>query len=71
MNLDAIEHELLNLPRTELTKLAHELLEARAPEQLDEAWLAEIERRAKELDAGLATLIPAEEVMRKAQALLK
>jgi putative addiction module component (TIGR02574 family) len=71
MDLETIEQELLNLPLTERAKLAHELLDSQTPNQLDEAWLAEVERRASELDAGLATCIPAEEVMRKARALLK
>lgn len=71
MDLEKIEQELLNLPLTERTKLAHEMLDTKAPTQLYEVWLTEVERRAKELDAGFATCVPADEVMRKAHTLLK
>ncbi|MDI1279757.1 addiction module protein, partial [Methylobacter sp.] len=36
-----------------------------------EAWLNKAERRAAEIDQGLVQLIPAEEVSRKARALLR
>jgi hypothetical protein len=39
--------------------------------EIEEAWLDEAERRAVEIDQGLVQLIPAEEVSRKARALLK
>ena len=74
MDRETIEREALNLPSEDRAKLAHELLESLdglSPKQLDEAWLDESERRLKEIDAGAVALIPAEDVLRKARALLR
>lgn len=74
MDLQSIEREALGLAPAHRAKLAHELLEsldALSPQEIDELWLDEAERRLKELDAGHVQLVPAEEVYRKAQALLK
>lgn len=74
MDPQTIEREALGLTPANRAKLAHELLEsldALSPEEIDELWLDEAERRLKELDAGCVQLVPAEEVYRKAQALLK
>lgn len=74
MDLQSIEREALGLAPTHRAKLAHELLESLdtlSPREIDELWLDEAERRLKELDTGNVQLIPAEEVYRKAQALLK
>jgi putative addiction module component (TIGR02574 family) len=74
MNLQPIEREALGLAPAHRAKLAHELLEsldALSPEEMDELWLDESERRLQELDAGHVQLVPAEEVYRKAQAFLK
>jgi putative addiction module component (TIGR02574 family) len=69
-----IEREALGLTPANRARLAHELLESLdtlSPEEIDELWLDEAERRLKELDAGHVQLVPAKEVYRKAQALLK
>lgn len=74
MDPQIIEREALGLTPARRAKLAHELLEsldALSPEEIDELWLDEAERRLKELDDGHVQLVPAEEVYRKAQALLK
>jgi len=74
MNIETLERKALNLPPAERAKLAHELLEsldALSPAELGVLWLDEAERRLKELDAGHIQLAPGDEVMRKAQALLK
>lgn len=74
MDPTAIEREALHLPVLDRAKLAHKLLlsleEMPAPE-IEQAWLDEAERRAAEIDQGLVQLIPAEEVSRKARALLR
>lgn len=73
MDTTAIETEALHLPVTERAKLAHKLLlslEAMSESEIEQTWLDEAERRAKEIDQGLVQLIPAEEVSRKARALL-
>ena len=55
-------------------KLARELLEsldALPAEALDQMWLDEAGRRAMQIDSGDVQLISAEEVDRKARALLR
>lgn len=74
MDLQRIEREALGLAPAHRAKLAHELLESLdtlSPKEIDELWLDEAERRLKALDAGQVQLVPAEEVYRKAQALLR
>ncbi|MBI5039725.1 MAG: hypothetical protein HZB57_00470 [Gammaproteobacteria bacterium] len=39
--------------------------------QIEEEWLVEAQRRARELDAGIVQPIQADEVRRKARALLE
>ena len=66
--VEKLEAELLELPVKERARLAHRLIEsldAEADEDAEEiarAWEQEILRRAAELDAGTAELIPAEQV---------
>jgi len=74
MNLKQIEDEALHLSEKERAELAHNLLlslEASAEDKIAEDWLVEAHRRARELDEGTVQPIPAEEVRRKAQALLR
>jgi len=74
MDLRTIEREALGLAPAHRARLAHEFLEslgALSPQEIDELWLDEAQHRVKELDDGRAQLVPAEEVYRKAQALLK
>lgn len=74
MNPTTIEREALHLPALDRAKLAHKLLlslDDMTEPEVEEAWLDEADRRAAEIDQGLVQLIPAEEVSRKARALLK
>lgn len=74
MNPKRIEEEALHLPQEERAKLAQKLLlslETPSEAEIAEDWLIEAQRRARELDEGLVQPIPAEEVRRKAQALLR
>jgi len=74
MDLTAIEQEALNLSPEDRAKLAQKLLlslESLSEEQIRESWLIEAERRAREIDRGEIQPIPAEEVRRKARALLR
>ena len=74
MDLTAIEQEALNLSPEDRAKLAQKLLlslESLSEEQISESWLIEAERRAREIDRGEIQPIPAEEVRRKARALLR
>lgn len=74
MNPKRIEEEALRLPQEERAKLAQKLLlslEMPSEAEIAEDWLIEAQRRARELDEGLVQPISAEEVRRKAQALLR
>ena len=59
MNTEAIRREALSLPNRERAELAEQL------------WLREAARRADEIDRGVTQRVPAAEVSRQAQALLK
>jgi len=70
MNLKQLENEALHLTEAERAELAQKLilsLDASNEGNLDEEWLLEAQNRAKELDQP----IPADEVRKKAQALLR
>ena len=74
MDIQTLERELLRLPAADRAKLAHELLESLdhlSPNEIEALWLDEAGRRLMRLDDGLVQAIPAEDVLRKAQALLK
>jgi putative addiction module component (TIGR02574 family) len=74
MNLKQIEDEALHLSEEERAELAQKLLlslDAPTVNEIEEDWLIEARRRARELDEGLVQPIPAEEVRKKARALLR
>ena len=74
MKLKQIEDEALHLSGDERAELAQKLLlslDAPSESEVAEDWLVEAKRRARELDAGTVQPVPAEEVRRKAQALLR
>ena len=69
--------EALTLPITERADVAAELLasldeaEAENPVEVEAAWAAEIEKRARRVMAGESAGIPWEEVRRRAEAALR
>ena len=74
MKLSQIENEALHLSEEDRAKLAQKLilsLDMPSEKEIDKNWLEEAHRRAIELDNGTVQPIPAEEVRRKAQALLR
>ncbi len=74
MEPKSVEYEALSMPPEERAKLAQKLLlslEVLSEEELEQAWLVEADRRARELDRGEAEPVSAEEVRRKARALLR
>lgn len=74
MDLKAVEHEALRLPLEERAKLAQKLLlslDTLTEEEVEQAWLIEADRRARELDRGDIQPVSADEVRRKARALLR
>ena len=69
-----IESDALGLPEEKRAELAQKLLlslDAPSEEEIANDWLLEAQRRARELDDGTVQPIPAEEVRRKVQALLR
>ena len=74
MKLKQIEDAVLHLPENERAELAQKLLlsiDVRSEGDIAENWLVEAQRRARELDEGIVQPVSADEVRRKAQALLR
>ncbi len=74
MKLKQIEEAALHLPEEERAELAQKLLlslDNPSENEIMTEWLAEAQRRARELDAGIVQPISADEVRRKAKALLR
>jgi len=74
MNLHEIEREAMHLTEDERAELVQKLLlslESSGEAEIAADWLTEALRRARDLDEGLVQPIPAEEVRRKALALLR
>jgi putative addiction module component (TIGR02574 family) len=74
MDIETLEREALNLPAAQRARLAHELLESLdtlTPAEIETLWLDEAERRINDIDEGKVQLVPGDEVMRKARALIK
>jgi putative addiction module component (TIGR02574 family) len=69
-----IESEIRHLARPEQEPLLRALLEeldGPIDPDADQAWLAEVQRRSADFDAGLVQAIPAEEVFARVRARLK
>lgn len=74
MNAKSIEHQALTLPADERAKLALELiasLDQLTSDEIEERWLDEAGRRARQLDDRSAELIPGDVVAAQARALLR
>ena len=74
MKLQQIEQEALQLTEEERAELAKKLLlslDSPSEAEIREDWLTEAYLRARDLDEGKVQPIPAEEVRRKAKALLR
>ncbi|MGH6930560.1 MAG: addiction module protein [Dongiaceae bacterium] len=74
MDLKALEKEALRLSAEDRAALAQKLilsLDDIPAKERDETWLKEAERRARQLDRGEVQPVAAEEVRRKARALLR
>ena len=62
------------LTPTQRTRLSRELLdspEQLPPQELDSLWLDEVGHRAAQIDVGEVMLVSAEEVDRKARAIIR
>lgn len=71
MGINEIEAEIRKLPirdRSVLAKWIVESLDELSESEIEALWAEEAERRLDELEQGLVTEIPAEEVLRRARA---
>ena len=74
MKLKQIEDDVLHLSEEERAELAQKLLlslDSPSEGEITEDWLVEAQRRARELDEGIVQPVPADEVRRRAQTLLR
>ena len=74
MDTANLTDQALSLPVQQRAELAAQLLsslDVLTEPEIEALWLQEAEHRASQIDQGLAKLIPAEEVRRQANALLK
>jgi putative addiction module component (TIGR02574 family) len=74
MDPQTVEQEALSLSQEDRAKLAQKLLlslDAPSEEESKQTWLVEADRRARELDNGDVQPVSADEVRRKARALLR
>ncbi|MFM2409062.1 MAG: hypothetical protein RL358_1804 [Pseudomonadota bacterium] len=74
MTADTIEDAALHLPEQQGAQLAHKLLlslDTQDENEIAVAWRDEVQRRAADLDNGVATLISADAVRAAAKKLLR
>ena len=74
MNTETITNEALSLPVQQRAELAARLLsslDSLSEAEIEPLWFQEAAHRAAEMDQGLSRRIPADEVRRQANALLK
>ena len=73
MSIEELEAEIMKLSlkdRAAFAKWVVESLDALSEQEIQALWTDEAERRLDELERGLVTEVPAEEVLRRAQAAL-
>ncbi|HEX2201686.1 MAG TPA: addiction module protein [Longimicrobium sp.] len=72
MRFEEVESAALQLPRTERARIAERLIASLDEDaEIEQAWLDEVERRVREVDAGEVQLIPGDQVMDEIRALLR
>lgn len=73
-SLEELEQQVMALPPEQRARLVDKLWESLGDTTvpyLSDEWRAELERRRRELDEGKVTVIPGDEVMRKARERVK
>ena len=73
-NFDDIIKDALSLPPGERAMLADHLLESldwEKQKEIDALWAQEAERRSREIDDGVVTPVPGEEVLSRLRARYK
>lgn len=72
--LSELERQARELSQDDRARLALALIQSLEPAEegnVEAAWLAEIERRCREIERGEVKLIPADQVMAEARRLLR
>lgn len=72
--LSKIQEEIRTLSASDkeaLLQLLWEELDGPSDQNVEAAWLEEVRRRVQQIDAGLAELVPADQVFRLLEASLK
>lgn len=71
MQIEALEHQVLNLPAKDRSRMLELLMTSLdADEELDAAWAQELARRDQAADRDPTLLIPADEVFARLKAQL-
>jgi Putative addiction module component len=69
MQIEALEHQVLNLPPKDRSRMLELLITSLdEDEEQQQAWFAEASRRKVEADSGSATMLPGPETLAKLQA---
>ena len=67
--VEVLEAEVLQLPVSERARLVERLIASLDAEQdVEAAWMVEIERRQAEIESGSVSLVPMDEAMRRLKA---
>lgn len=67
--VETLEAELLQLPAAERARLVEKLIASLDIDpEIEEAWVAEVERRHAEVESGTVTLLPGAETLDKLKA---
>jgi len=71
MNPSTLEQNVLGLPKSERAHFLLDSLDTPSENEVQEAWLAEANRWAAEIDSGKVILVSGEQLEKEVQALLK
>ena len=74
MDVNTLEHEALGLPSNERARLAVDLIESLenlSDREVERLWLAESQRRVRQVDKGEVAMVPAEVVAARVTDLLR
>ena len=71
-SVDAVVADALQLTAEERARVADQLLASLSEDpDIEQAWVAEVERRLAEIESGRAQLVPAAVAIARARAVLK
>ena len=71
MNPSTLEQNVLGFPKSDRAHFLLDSLDTPSENAVQEAWLAEANRRAAEIDSGKVILVSGEQLDKEVHALLK